>query len=260
MKLYGVFIGINTYQDPSIRPLKFACADATRFDALVQNALSSAEYQSILLLDQEATRSNILDAIGNDIASQATPEDIVLLHFSGHGSPEIGRRQHLSQASRYIIPYDAAYDNFFGTAIDMEKGLQDILARLQARLVLTIVDTCFSGRAGGRTFEGPYLRNARAGMRGGPPTLRDLDLAEGCIVLTAANESEVAREDPTLGHGILSYALFDILTDSSNPQRAIGLSELSGQVARKVWQLSERKQHPCWNGHSQLGEFPRFLQ
>lgn len=260
MKLYGMFVGINTYQDTDITRLHFACADAVRFDALLQNALGSTEYRSILLLDAEATRSNILDAIGNDIASQATAEDIVLLHFSGHGSPEIGQKERIHQTHQYLIPYDAKYDNIYGTAIDMEEGLRSLLSRLRAKTILTVVDTCFSGRAGGRTFEGPYRQQARAGMRGSAPTLRKLDYGKGCAVLTACSEREVAHEDASLGHGILSYALFESLTDPTNQQRTIGLGTLADQVASRVWELSKRKQHPHWTADSSLGKFPRLLQ
>ncbi|MGH2506312.1 MAG: caspase family protein [Ktedonobacteraceae bacterium] len=260
MKLYGVFIGINTYQDADIPHLHFACADAKRFDQLAQKAFGKDEYQGILLLNQEATYRNILDAIGNEIASQATSEDIVLIHFSGHGSPEIGAGQHINQTSRYIIPYDAVYDNFYGTALQMEKGLKSILARLQARLILTVVDACFSGRAGGRTFAGPYLQKASTGMRSGPLTLQELDLGEGCFTLTACRDSEVAREDANLGHGILSYALFEVLTDPANQQQTIDFGILAYQVRQRVGELSQRKQHPCWTGYSDAGEFPRFLQ
>ena len=90
MKLYGAFIGINEYKDKRIHNLQLARHDALRFNQLVQDYVKKDECKAFILTDQQATRSEILHLIGVEIAGLATRDDIVLIHFACHGSPEIG--------------------------------------------------------------------------------------------------------------------------------------------------------------------------
>src|SRR5258708_6605372 len=136
MKLYGVFIGINLYEDKRIHSLTFACADAIKFNELVQASIVRNDQNTFVLTDEDATRSNILHLIGVQVASLATWDDIIFIHFSCHGSPEIGLGKRVDEASRYLIPYDARYDNIFGTGIDMEHELKRILERIKAKLIM----------------------------------------------------------------------------------------------------------------------------
>jgi uncharacterized caspase-like protein len=210
MKLYGVFVGIDVYEDQRIRKLNFAVHDAKQFHRIVAERILDRECVTRLLTDHHATKTNILSIIGNQLAGEATADDFVLLYFSGHGSPETSSA--VDTVSRYLIMYDTDYEDIFATGLDLERDIVRLLERLKSNLVVVFIDSCFSGRAGGRTFEGPNLVKAGLDLRGPEGiSLQKLKLGGGRVIITACKDNEVAREDRKLGHGIFTFHLLRVL-------------------------------------------------
>src|SRR5262249_15806129 len=157
-------IGINRYRDARIQPLALARRDAEEMERALRASVHPSELEVQLLCDEKATGLNIDIAIGEHLARRVTVDDIVLLYFAGHGSPE--SVDLVDAVARFLIAHDTNYEYIWSSGIDMERRLSGWFARLtQPRLVLLVVDACFSGGAGGRTFEGPKLRKARAETR-----------------------------------------------------------------------------------------------
>jgi uncharacterized caspase-like protein len=122
--------------------------------------------------------------------------------------------------------------------------------------VLLVVDACFSGRAGGRTFEGPALRRSRTGTRASEPiSLKSLNLGEGRLMLSACTDTQVAREDPALGHGIFTYYLLRA-PSAAGSTTAIGVHTLYEQLARSVRDHTSGRQTPVINGRSVFAQLP----
>jgi uncharacterized caspase-like protein len=267
MKLHAVLVGINRYQDARISALQYAASDAERFYGQLAGSLAAEDLRLRLLIDEQATRKAIVTAIGEHLPRQVGREDVVLLYFAGHGSPETSEAP--DRFSRYLIAHDTEYDAIFATGLDLEHDLIRLLERLPARLVVAILDTCFSGRAGGRTFEGPLLRTHRTELRGPAalvPGLQDLPLGEGRIILAACDDDEVAGEDERLRQGIFTYFLLQALSgpeasaSRSGPgepeERTISLSTLYDRVAMAVVAFTRGRQHPVLNGRLSLARLP----
>ncbi|WP_420119935.1 caspase family protein [Nakamurella sp.] len=253
MRLHALLIGIDKYQDDRIPNLRFAVADARRFHDIAVAALHPSEISIGYLYDEAATRPAILKAIGTDLAAQAQPDDVVLIHFAAHGSPELN--EGADATARYLVPYDAVYDNLLGTGIDMERDLTTLLRRLGARVVVVFLDACFSGRAGGRSFEGPRLHAARD-LRRWSPQLPVMDLGVGRIVIAAADDDEVAIETSSAGHGLFSRAVIEALLDPSTDIPALAVSTLYDTVAARVTSETGGRQHPVMNGYTRIARIP----
>jgi uncharacterized caspase-like protein len=255
--LHAVVIGINSYQDPRIPNLKYACADADSIARLIESAIHPEDRRVVLLRDSEANAVAIRRAIGEALPRMATArEDIVLLYFAGHGSPETDR--YPVRASRYLVAHDTAYDSIFATAIDMEIELVNWFERIQEpQLIILFVDACFSGRAGGRTFEGPMLKKARARLRDGPIRLKELELGKGRAILSACDDDEVAEEMHDLGHGVFTHALVKVLSNKST-HRSISLASVYDQVRQQVRTRTARRQNPVLNGRAAGARLPLF--
>jgi uncharacterized caspase-like protein len=253
VRLHALLVGIDHYQDDRISNLRFAVADARRFHDTAVAALHPSEISTCSLYDEAATRPAILKAIGTGLAARAEPEDIVLIHFAGHGSPELN--EGANATARYLVPYDAEYDNLLGTGIDMERDLTAVLQRLRARVVVVFLDACFSGRAGGRTFEGPRL-HAEHDLRRWSPQLPLMELGVGRIVIAAADDDEVAIETVSAGHGLFSRAVIEALLDTSIDAPALAVSTLYDLVAARVTSETDGKQHPVMNGYTRLARIP----
>lgn len=65
-----------------------------------------------LLMNQDATRSNILQTFESHLIQQAKPNDIVIFQFSGHGSQMFDAEAITSdQANSAFVPTEADHRN-----------------------------------------------------------------------------------------------------------------------------------------------------
>jgi len=259
-KLYGVFVGIDRYADSRIPPLNYAKADALGMFELARRALGPADPapQLTCLADTDATRKAVVWAIGENLSRKVKEQDVVLLYFAGHGSPETSGSIDLT--SRYLVLHDTDYDAIFATGLDLERELPVLcFDRLRARLIVVFIDACFSGLAGGRTFQGPHLLRARLkrGVRG-PVKLSELQLGEARVIITACDDHELARESSDLGHGVLTYYVIQELTRRHGDDASVTLSQLYDVVSSNVTARSHGLQHPIFNGRTREGRLPRF--
>jgi uncharacterized caspase-like protein len=249
--LYAAVIGIDKYKDKRIATLRHACNDAETLADRIEKTIHPAELRVFRLLNSKATVQAIRQLLGDDIPRLAKSRgDCVLLYFAGHGSPETPGSA--DEMSRYLVAYDTRYDQIFASGIDVERELIRWFQRIVGpEPVIFFVDACFSGRAGGRTFEGPQLKRARAsGLRAAPAllSLANLDLGEGRAVITACDDNEVARESNEFGHGLFTYALLHTLTQPPSAEATIAVTTLYQQVAERVASLTKNDQHPILHG------------
>jgi len=86
IKIWSVIIGVASYKD--MPTLRFTDDDAYRIYAFLKSPEGGAvaDEQIKLLIDEAATRQNILNAM-REVFYKAGPNDFVLLYFSGHGLP-----------------------------------------------------------------------------------------------------------------------------------------------------------------------------
>ncbi|WP_225763761.1 DEAD/DEAH box helicase [Stenotrophomonas sp. Marseille-Q4652] len=237
MAIKAVFIGVSKHQDPSISELSGATRDATALWALFSDTIPGLAPR--LLLDEAATH----DAVGQSILgalTSATPDDVVIVSFAGHGSPD-GR----------LVAFDTDASDLPGTAVSM-AALAEAFQTSRAQAVLCILDCCFSGQAPARVLEvASQPRNAFAlhGIAG-----------EGRILLSACAPNEAAWEQPGTGHGLLTYAV--ISAWSGGDADTVSFPELAGEIIRLTRVEAERlslTQTPEFLGSVKGGlSFPRL--
>jgi len=184
--LKGLFLGVDRYADPAAKWLTSACRDARALQALFLDNLGG---DAALLLDEQATHSAIASAFAD--LQRAAAEDVVVIAFSGHGTP-----------THELAPYDADPRRPADTMVSAEQLCRWVSAIPAANLLL-VLDCCFSGGTGAKVM--PTDLVAR-----GPPS--DIAIIEriagaGRIVLTAASANQEAFESRERGHGLLSLHL-----------------------------------------------------
>lgn len=129
---YALVIGINDYHAP-LPPLKTAVNDAKAVgNMLEKNYGFKVQY----LLDAEATRFNILDALGK-YEGTLQPADNLVIYYAGHGYLDPNTKR------AYWMPYDAASKNSPNRIIS--DDLMNQVSDAPARHVLVISDSCYSG-------------------------------------------------------------------------------------------------------------------
>lgn len=222
-RAYVLAIGIDDYDTPRFR-LRYAVADAKlmasrlspvpgyRTHTLVlsgerdaggrRTRVTRAALGRVLALlagtgDRATTLAALrADGIDAGMLRAATPDDIVIVSYAGHGWAN-------PRGEFFLIPADGRWPDgaqapdlstVFSTA-DLVGPLQ----RLQASEVALVIDACHSAAsvADGRFKPGPM----------GDSGLGQLAYDKGIRILAATQADDVALEDARLGQGLLTFAL-----------------------------------------------------
>jgi Caspase domain len=179
-----------------------------------QDDLNQATKENIadvlaLLGGHEGPRDRLRRALGPDgsIVDQlrrATPDDLVIIGFSGHGwaNPQ-GRFYLLPSNSGTEAPSEkdgadnAAILSKFISSEELSQWLKDV----DAGELAMIIDACHSAAS----VDQPGFKPGPMGDRG----LGQLAYDKGMRILAATQADNVALESEKLGQGLLTYALID---------------------------------------------------
>lgn len=131
---YLLAIGIDNYLHCA--KLHNAVKDAKAFSKLMANRFQFEEKHIQSLFDQEATRKNII-AVFRDLVKKITPDDNLLVYFSGHG--------HFDELldEGHWIPVDAKYEEE-DEYLSYNK-IMTIVRAIKSHHTFMIVDSCYSG-------------------------------------------------------------------------------------------------------------------
>jgi len=132
---HALIIGINIYKHAS--PLLHARNDAEGLAAVLIEKFSFPRENVRILLDNEATASNIRDAYAD--FSLTKPDDKIIFFFAGHGYKTSGHRGDVG----FLVPYDGNASNI-STLIRWEEFVTGV-DLFPAKHIFFIVDSCFSG-------------------------------------------------------------------------------------------------------------------
>ncbi len=215
-RLYLVAIGVSK-NEHSVWNLNFADADAKATEEEFRRLFSSRTDRSlntVLLTSSDATEKNlraVLDVLagrpvpsatvaairGLSAFSKASPDDSLLLFYSGHGYSS-------SSGEFYIVPYDTGTASFSKTIpqrLLSASVLANWLEKIDAGSMTLVVDSCESAEA----VQAGDFRPGPLGNSG----LGQIAYDKGMRILAASEADSVAIESNTLQHGVLSYALLN---------------------------------------------------
>jgi len=225
---WAAIIGIDNYQNwPKLR---YATHDAQGIRDLLVQKYSFKPENAFLLLDQDATRQNILSLLGDKLGNtdMVKHDDRVFVFFAGHGAT---RKLPSGRDLGYIIPVEAGLGNFEGQAISM-TNFQDVSEAIPAKHLLFVMDSCYSGlaltRGGAVSFSQNYLQ--------------EISRREARQMFTAGGaDQEVADTGPN-GHSIFTWTLLQALDGRAdlNGDGVITATELAAYVAPAVSALSHQ--------------------
>jgi len=170
---WAVVVGVNEYKNwPR---LSYAVNDATAVRDLLVRKFGFAPDHIRTLLDGDATRANILAALGDDLndSKKVAHADRVFVFFAGHGAT---RKLPSGKSQGYVIPVDSDAKNLQSQAISM-TNFQDIADAIPTKHVFFVTDVCYSGlaltRGGGGNPGGDrrqYREEITASTMPGAPT------------------------------------------------------------------------------------------
>jgi hypothetical protein len=144
----ALLIGINKYEN-GINPLNGCVNDVLLQKNLLIHRFGFNPKDIKILIDEQATRQGILTAFEQHLINQAKPGDVVVFHFSGHGSqvadPDKDNPDGLNST---LVPIDSGYNASGGVVPDiMGHTLFLLMYALKTDNVTVVLDSCHSGGA-----------------------------------------------------------------------------------------------------------------
>jgi uncharacterized caspase-like protein len=217
-RAYVITVGVDHYRTPRWE-LEFAAKDAEDMSAALRH-IQGYEVVPVTLVSEtsaaggvvdQATKANIhavlrvlatgrheeLGGIAhtNELA-RATPDDVVILSFSGHGYTE-------KDGPFYLLPSDANPDEKIPStslpSFISSEELSEWLRNVDAGQMAMIIDACHSAAS----VDVPGFKPGPMGDRG----LGQLAYDKGMRILAASQADDVALEIESLHQGLLTYAL-----------------------------------------------------
>jgi hypothetical protein len=217
-KNYLLAIGIDRYADPNLRPLRNAVRDVEAVVALLAERYQFAQpgegAQTQLLLNEEATRQNIIAHL-DEYAQLVKAPDNLVIYFAGHGEADGPRG--------YWIPHDglAKTRPRCKPSWILNTDLTSYLADCTARHIFFLVDSCFSAA---------LLRDARDVG----PELKNLaaEFARPSRLALTSGALEPVSDGSAGGHSPFATCLLNRLR--SHPGPHLRASDLCQTVAAEV--------------------------
>ena len=157
----ALLVGINKY---SFSPLEGCLNDVELQRHLLIHRFGFNPKDIYTLTDEKATRQGILQAFEEHLIRQAKPGDVVVYHYSGHGSrvvdPEpifVSSSRDKSGLSGTFVPVDSTlptgYPEQGGAVQDiMGHTLFLLMSALKSENFTAVLDSCYSGAATRREF------------------------------------------------------------------------------------------------------------
>ena len=260
---WALLIGIDKYKyqgTSGFSNLAGCVNDAMDMKNLLIGKFGFKEDHIKLLIDEQATHAAIIQAFQDHLIENAQPNDIVVIHYSGHGSQmKDVSGDEPDGWDETIVPHDSRDPE--GKVFDMsDDEINGLLQKLNTRTknVTFVIDACHSGTA----------TRAAVGVRQIPPDLRpppadqpayalttrgaaegksgirrsDLDYAliSGCLENESAYEHYAEQKE----HGALSYFLVRELNEAG---AGVTYQDVIDKVGYKI-NFHYPNQHPQLEG------------
>lgn len=221
---FAVVVGCADYQQANL-DLRYSDDDAYRFYAYLKSPEGGAlpDEHIAVLVDEAATKSNILQTMHN-IYSKASPEDMLIFYFSGHGT------------DGGFCPTDVT--NQYNTLL-LHTEIKAVFKKYPAKYKVCFADACFSG--------GIY-QGAPASTSSGSTNTSETSV----IIMMSSAHTETSQENPLMRQGAFTYYLLKGLKSSAdrNKDKIVTLEELFPYVKANVLNLTENKQTPVIEGNA----------
>lgn len=200
---WALIIGISNFADKKLN-LHYPAKDAQDFYDFLTKEGNFAKDHVKLLINEQATRTNILSDLGDKwLPHVASPDDLVLIYISSHGSPSEMDNENVN----YLLAYDSDPDTLFASGLPMQSLTNVIKTRVHSDRVVLVLDACHSGGAepGGKGITRKGNLDPDAIAQG-----------TGQLVISSSLSNEVSWESKSYQNSVFTRCLIDALRKNGN--------------------------------------------
>lgn len=233
---YALLIGVGAYRN--LRQLGKTTTDAKDLYALLTDPVYAGYPRSNvrLLLDENASKGAINDAL-DWLARRVSPEDTVVIFFSGHGAQRVGG----FEPGEYLCPVEANWYDLRSTAISTNE-FAIALRAIRAGCVAVFLDACHSGGVG-------EPKEATLQVKAGLSESAYDRLAEGRgrVIIASCRPDEMSWELPEMRNGLFTHYLLEALRGAAaSSDGMVRIFDLFSYVSKHV--PKHKDQHPLFKG------------
>jgi len=220
---WAVVIGVDDFKDKGIPRLRFSTKDAKDFAKFLVEKANFAPDHVLLLLNENASRHNILAAIGDTwLPRRVFEDDLIVIFASTHGSPkeiDVG-------GDNFLVAYDTFQDELFTSGIKLQDLAPTIKQRTHCDRVVLILDACNSGAADVSGGKGLFRNtnfdvNALAGR--------------GQIVISSSDADQRSWESKRYQNGVFTHNLIEVLNqEKEHADLGTAFTKLKDKVEQEV--------------------------
>lgn len=263
----ALLIGINDYPPSShLSSLNGCLTDVELQRHLLIYRFGFNPKDILTLTNEKATRKGILEAFEDHLIKQAKPGDVVVFHYSGHGSQVADPdKDHPDGLNSTLVPFDSsrpADSNKGGIVQDiMGHTLWLLMTALKTENVTVVLDCCHSGGAkrgnlqvrtvrGGAQFQASPEERAyqqqwlsRLNLTADEfKQQRRSGVAKG-VVISATNRDQLAADYPFAGFsaGAFTYLMSQYFWHQTGSEPILNAIP---NIARSTTQISFTMQTP----------------
>jgi hypothetical protein len=238
-------VGVGSYKNQAIAPLRYAASDALDIAKALQGQQGDQAFREIVpLVDTEATLANVKKWL-DEKTPVHDPSDQVFIYFSGHGAVD-------KDGQPYLCVYDTDPSNLAETALSISY-LNEIVDKAKAGRFVVVFDCSFAARPDADSlsddlgrFKTLNILPPDPAIAGGKAYFENLAARPGgdkrALVLTACMPDETALEYVYQLHGSLTYFFLEALYGAAGTnergmvtmEQIIGKADNPGYVPNKV--------------------------
>lgn len=253
MKHSALLVGINKYKDA---PLNGCVNDVL----LAQKILESKGFKTKILLDENASRNNILEGLETLLSSNCGN---LVFHYSGHGSQVPDKSgDEKDGLDECILPYDYKWDS-----VILDDDFDSLFGKYKVPHVEVILDACHSG-SGTRSvlFSGDISKYTERFIRPPMELFDYISNPDKCaakplrlknvVTWSGCRDDQTSADAKTNGNynGIFSYAFYNNMVGSrycilKNTQKFIANRAFS-QVPQLTCKFNQNGSQPFFNDKS----------
>ena len=233
---WALIIGIDQYQQPNVPKLQSAVKDAQAVREVLVQRYGFARDKIIEIINGQGTREGIENAL-YELRKKAGKDDSVFIYYAGHG--QIDQEDQIG----YWVPVEGKAQSP-GTFISNAR-IRDEIARMKARHVYLVADSCFAGTlfAAGRAlpplndkfFQRLYANKSRWGLTSG--------------------QNEPVTDQGKEGHSMFAYFFLKLLKENEDPY--LVPSHIYDQIAPLIGRNTDQqpRSEPLQNAGDEGGPF-----
>lgn len=268
---WALVVGISNFKDHSIN-LQFAAKDAMDFrNYLVFEANFKPDHVK-LLLDEQATRDNIIAHLGDKwLRKNAKQDDLVVIFVSAHGT---SARKEIGNAN-FIVAYETNLNNAVLSGIPMQFFTAGVRDMIPSQRVVIIMDVCHGGAlresslASAIDAQTKQPHSAQAGSKaimlqpdmrvkpvgsGGSGSSSSLSIGTGQIVVASSDSDQVSWESKNYPNGVFTRQLIEALrTKGANTSVQEAYKLMRAKVEQEVLRSRAEIQTPIMAEHNWHG-------